>query len=456
MGLETVVNIADLVRTNPPGTDPKSQGDDHLRNIKTALLNNIVGYTGAVTVTGVDGGAVNAYTLTPAAGTLIAYGLRMVAIFSPTITNTGAVTLNISGLGVKNVLSVAGIALVANDLIAGRVYVAVYNGTEFRLVSVTQNFIEQLAFSSAFPAQPGNGGKFPTTDGGTPGVVSWTDTFTIPISFTSRLNEAKGTDIASASTINLSTATGNLIHITGNTGPITAITIPVGAERTLIFDSTPTLAHSASLLLPGAANITAAAGDRCIVRGDTTGANVIDYIPANGRAVSAVTYGLSAPLATLVPTAAANVDALTVFTAAYDNYVIEIEGVRNNAGAGTDQLCYRLANAGVVDTGSNYVSMALVGTSGATAAQQIASGNILGTGRGVSGEIRLQNMNAASTAKSGQLFTTGEAGGAIYTAVGTATLYISASAASGIRFFWSTGANFLAGGVIRIYGYNNT
>lgn len=37
MGLESVSHISDLVITNPPGTDPKSEGDDHLRNIKIAL-----------------------------------------------------------------------------------------------------------------------------------------------------------------------------------------------------------------------------------------------------------------------------------------------------------------------------------------------------------------------------------------------------------------------------------
>lgn len=38
MGLETgVTYIDDLVATNPLGSDNKSQGDDHLRNIKTAL-----------------------------------------------------------------------------------------------------------------------------------------------------------------------------------------------------------------------------------------------------------------------------------------------------------------------------------------------------------------------------------------------------------------------------------
>jgi hypothetical protein len=152
MGLETVTNIADLVRTNPTSADAKSQGDDHLRNIKTALLNDFVGFPGAIMVTGTDGGAVNAYTLTPAYGTLVAYGNRMVAVFSPTITNTGASTLNISGLGAKDVKSVDGVALVANDLAVGSIYAAFYNGTEFRLLSITKNYADQLAFQSALPA----------------------------------------------------------------------------------------------------------------------------------------------------------------------------------------------------------------------------------------------------------------------------------------------------------------
>lgn len=37
MGLETATKISELVATNPIGTDPKSQGDDHLRLIKSVL-----------------------------------------------------------------------------------------------------------------------------------------------------------------------------------------------------------------------------------------------------------------------------------------------------------------------------------------------------------------------------------------------------------------------------------
>ena len=50
MPVESVTYISDLVATNPVGaTDPKSQGDDHIRNIKAAILATFPSVTGAVT-----------------------------------------------------------------------------------------------------------------------------------------------------------------------------------------------------------------------------------------------------------------------------------------------------------------------------------------------------------------------------------------------------------------------
>lgn len=75
----------------------------------------------------------------------------------------------------------------------------------------------------------------------------------------------KAPDIASAATIDLSLTgcPGNYVIITGATGPVTSLgTAPAGVARVLRFASTPTLTHNAvSLILPGAANIAAAAGD---------------------------------------------------------------------------------------------------------------------------------------------------------------------------------------------------
>ena len=37
MGLESATYVSGLVDANPPGTDAISQGDDHIRLIKTVL-----------------------------------------------------------------------------------------------------------------------------------------------------------------------------------------------------------------------------------------------------------------------------------------------------------------------------------------------------------------------------------------------------------------------------------
>lgn len=52
MGLEAATYISQLVPTNPVGaTDPVSQGDDHIRLLKTTLQNTFAAITGAVTAT---------------------------------------------------------------------------------------------------------------------------------------------------------------------------------------------------------------------------------------------------------------------------------------------------------------------------------------------------------------------------------------------------------------------
>lgn len=51
MGLETGTYISDLVATNPTSSDPKSQGDDHLRLIKATVKATFPNVSGAVTPT---------------------------------------------------------------------------------------------------------------------------------------------------------------------------------------------------------------------------------------------------------------------------------------------------------------------------------------------------------------------------------------------------------------------
>lgn len=82
--------------------------------------------------------------------------------------------------------------------------------------------------------------------------------------------KVKGADIASTSTIDLDAATGDLVDVTGTTA-ITAIALASGRERTIRAAGAFTLTNGASLILPGGANIVAAAGDFFAFRGYAAG-----------------------------------------------------------------------------------------------------------------------------------------------------------------------------------------
>jgi hypothetical protein len=90
-------------------------------------------------------------------------------------------------------------------------------------------------------------------------------------SMTGAINEAKGANIASATTTNIGAGTGNLIHITGTTTIDLFDTVQAGTERTLVFDDTLILTNSANIILPGNVNITTGAGDTAIFRSEGAG-----------------------------------------------------------------------------------------------------------------------------------------------------------------------------------------
>jgi len=85
--------------------------------------------TKLITVSGTD-------TLT---GTLLpvltAYVTGQMFYFVAGATNTGAVTLNIDSLGVRNVTRHGSVALVAGDILSGEVCVVLYDGTRFQLLN---------------------------------------------------------------------------------------------------------------------------------------------------------------------------------------------------------------------------------------------------------------------------------------------------------------------------------
>ena len=89
--------------------------------------------------------------------------------------------------------------------------------------------------------------------------------------FSAAVNEALGSSIASAASINLTTATGNTVIVTGVVG-ISTITLAAGYRRTVRFADVVVLTHGSSLIIHTGANITTAAGDIAVFVGDATGA----------------------------------------------------------------------------------------------------------------------------------------------------------------------------------------
>ncbi len=88
---------------------------------------------------GTVGGTANAITLTSATNCAITgYALPLKITFKATATNTGAVTVNVDGIGVKNIYQVLGgavVALTGGEIVNGGIYDITYDGVQFQLVN---------------------------------------------------------------------------------------------------------------------------------------------------------------------------------------------------------------------------------------------------------------------------------------------------------------------------------
>jgi hypothetical protein len=197
---------------------------------------------------GTDTGAADAYVVAmPHTATSYADGLHVA--FKPVYSCTGASTINVDGLGLKTIKLSSGAAVEAGHIIAGTPVEMRYSTTTgyFHLVGI--------------PGAAGVAGSLSGTDIGTIELLT-------------------GASIAGGTTINLTTASGNRVHITGSGWNCTTVTLDKG-PRTVIFDDVGTLTHHATTNnLPGAADITTAAGDRAIYESDGTTVYCIEYTRA--------------------------------------------------------------------------------------------------------------------------------------------------------------------------------
>lgn len=107
-----------------------------------ATIANLQNATG--TLLSVTGTNTIVGTATPA---ITSYVAGMTFRFFAAATNTGAVTLNVSGLGAKAITKNGTTALVSGDIPSGTLVVATYDGTQFVLQSLPANAIDSSVVS---------------------------------------------------------------------------------------------------------------------------------------------------------------------------------------------------------------------------------------------------------------------------------------------------------------------
>ena len=100
-----------------------------------------------------DTGGANAYVIAPSPA-ITSYVAGQVFYFDADNNNTGATTLNVSGLGVKAVQN-SGSALSANQILAAGLTGVIYDGTQFQLLTAsvdTSSFVTAVDAASTATA----------------------------------------------------------------------------------------------------------------------------------------------------------------------------------------------------------------------------------------------------------------------------------------------------------------
>lgn len=201
---------------------------------------------------------------------------------------------------------------------------------------------------------------------------------------TQALNHATAVSIASAATVNIGAAASNLITITGTTTITAFDTIASGAIRVLTFAGALTFTHNAtSLILPGAANITTAAGDVAVMLSLGSGNwKCIAYQRASGKAVAPHTVTLNVPhtwaVAGEVKVPSGNNDVIPGFfvPTLATGQAVRLMQARYKIGAGTS-VTAKLQKNGTDITGFTGISVTTTAAATTPTAVSLAAGDYI-------------------------------------------------------------------------------
>lgn len=216
-----------------------------------------------------------------------------------------------------------------------------------------------------------------------------------------RTTNAKGSDIASATTTDIGAATAEFVDVTGTTTITGLGTIAAGIVRTVRFTGALTLTHNAtSLILPGSANITTANGDVAMFRSLGSGNwKCVSYIRQDGKAVVTTLSDDAVTASSLADSAlgVAMINGTLTATVAASALTIAIKTKAGADPSASDPVLvyFRNVTAGTGD----YTVLSLT----AATSFVVSSGSTMGTTSGVLSRLWIVGFNDGGTFRLGAI-----------------------------------------------------
>jgi hypothetical protein len=249
----------------------------------------LISITGTDTVLG---------TMSP---TLTAYAAGQLFYFIASGANTGAVTLNIDGLGAKAITRDGSTALAAGDINSGEIVVVIYDGTRFQMINAANSFGNTtingtltvtgntgLQANVSVTSALSVGGTFAVTGAATLGsTLAVTGKSNLPTVSTASANAAVAviTDLrvagASITSANVGTAvvtTGTVTNLTATSASVASVNAGVALLTTATVTNLTATGASIASANAGVANIT----DLRAVGASVTSANLGTAVVTNG------------------------------------------------------------------------------------------------------------------------------------------------------------------------------
>lgn len=346
--MATPTTMTDLSVTaasnSPAGSESPTNGDDFLRAIQAIVRRTNAKGSDIASATTTDIGAATA-EFVDVTGTTTITGLGTIdAGIVRTVRFTGALTLTHNATSLI-LPSGANITTAANDI---AVFRSLGSGNW-----ICVGYKKQDGTAVSAPFLPLSGG-----------TVTGATTISADMTFSgATLKLVKGADVASATALPLITD-GNYFDVTGTTTVTSFNSVGVGTWVALHFDGALTLTHHATdLILPGAANITTAAGDEALFIEYASGDyRCVSYTKASGLAVIS-SYGSSSVSTTTGGTA---IEFTSVIPTWANEFTVHMKGFSTN---GTSPYILQVGVGGVYVTtgyesfGLNYSAGSVAGAS---------------------------------------------------------------------------------------------